>query len=632
MKNLFSIFPFILLTLIISAQNSDSGKVIVKTPVAEYFLEQDFFPNNSSFFSIDSSLNGIQKYFPNNFLYGLGLSNRKLFFIPSSEIGFRSGTESLDLFGYNRSEIKYYRARTPYTEIFALFGQKKEQYAKLLHTQNITKQWNISLNMLRLRSEGFYNRQICTDNNISLSTNYTSKSNRYSFLANGFISSIKTDENGGVSDDTIFENNLLANKKLIAVNLSDARTRRGNREFTVIQFLNFGKRDTSAKTDSTSKKIIPRSYFSYSFHANENWFAYEDKDPSSGFYSTVFYDSTLTHDSTHIFSFSNAVALKSYLFKNVFAELSFQQKTSRLHQYYTDSISLRAIDTLFNDDILNISIGKNIRDNSKKGFYWNIAGEYIVNGSNNGDYFINGNFAYVLKNKQRISFTSENVSHSVPFIYSQYISNHFLWGNSFDKETTSKNKISFIDSKHQFILSADMTQIINYVYLDSTCKPVTYNGRDVITLYSVLLKKNFNLKHFGFNNKITWQSIYAAMKGLEESAIHLPEFVTHHSLFYKGQWFKKATDVQFGCDVTYFSAYYADAYMPALGLYYWQNEKKIGNYPFIDFFFNLKVKHARFFFKTEHVNSGFMGGYYLAPHHPAPDRSLKVGINWTFYD
>jgi hypothetical protein len=91
-------------------------------------------------------------------------------------------------------------------------------------------------------------------------------------------------------------------------------------------------------------------------------------------------------------------------------------------------------------------------------------------------------------------------------------------------------------------------------------------------------------------------------------------------------------EVQIGFDVSFYSSYYADAYMPALGQYYLQNRKLIGNYPFIDFFFNMKVKHANIFFKSEHVNSGFMGAYYLAPHIPAPDRSFKVGIRWMFYD
>jgi hypothetical protein len=115
--------------------------------------------------------------------------------------------------------------------------------------------------------------------------------------------------------------------------------------------------------------------------------------------------------------------------------------------------------------------------------------------------------------------------------------------------------------------------------------------------------------------------------------IRLPQFVTNHSLYYEDKWFSKVMDIQVGIDVSFYTLYYADAYMPALGLYYLQNGKEIGNYPFVDFFFNMKVKHANIFFKSEHVNSGLMGAiYYLAPHIPAPDRSIKVGIRWMFYD
>ena len=56
-------------------------------------------------------------------------------------------------------------------------------------------------------------------------------------------------------------------------------------------------------------------------------------------------------------------------------------------------------------------------------------------------------------------------------------------------------------------------------------------------------------------------------------------------------------------------------------------------HPLVNFIFNMKIKHARIFFKTEHVNSGFMGAnYYLAPHMPAPDRNIKVGVRWMFFD
>src|SRR4051812_12481061 len=148
-------------------QVADTAKKHPRYPFAQYYNESGFFSRDSVYGTIDTSMEGVQKYFPNNFPYSLGLANRKLFFESDPSPGFKSGLSNLDLFGYNKEEIKYYKTRTPYTELFVVFGMKKEQFSRILHTQNINKQWNIALNMLRLRSEGFYQRQNCTDNNIS---------------------------------------------------------------------------------------------------------------------------------------------------------------------------------------------------------------------------------------------------------------------------------------------------------------------------------------------------------------------------------------------------------------------------------------------------------------------------------
>jgi len=194
---------------------------------------------------------------------------------------------------------------------------------------------------------------------------------------------------------------------------------------------------------------------------------------------------------------------------------------------------------------------------------------------------------------------------------------------SFDKISENRARVNYVDAKHRFSIGGEMNQISGYTYFDSTFSPKQFDS--TLTIYSAFIQKDFHLKHFHFNNKITWQQA-------SNEVIHLPQLVTNHSIYYTGKWFSKVMEVQIGFDVSFYSSYYADAYMPALGQYYLQNKKQIGNYPFIDFFFNMKVKHANVFFKSEHVNSGFMGAYYLAPHMPAPDRSFKVGIRWLFYD
>ena len=624
-----TILPFYLFISVLHAQVADSAKLTTIAPAAEYFPERDFVPFGSMYKPIDTLMEGVQQYFPNAFPYSLGLANRKLMFEPSMQIGFRSGFDDLDIFGYNKEEMKYYRARTPYTEVFGLFGMKKEQYSRILHTQNISKQWNIALNMLRIRSEGFYQRQNCTDNNISLSTNYVSKSGHYSLLANGIISSLKSDENGGIRPDSLTEDIPFGNKKLVAVELLDARSKRLHREFYVKQSLYFGRRENVFTGDSiASSHIKPTTSIFYSFRASDDMFAYTEAKPDSDYYQNNFFDSTHTLDSTHIEGFATGFGLQTTLFKAIKINVGMDRDyVTRMVQYNDDS--LRTLLTSFSDQKVSVSIGS---ADKVKGFFWNIGKQQVIHGSYEGDYNVRWSVGKIFKNHQKISLESNSSTHSVPFIYEYYNSNHFAWSTSFNKSQDLKLRLSFSDMRHRVKLSIQYTRVSDFVYFDSTFTPAsTLKHFDAIGFYSCCAEKTFHLKHFGFNNKISYTP---GLDGNDpESVIHLPKIVSNHSLYYQGQWFKKATDVQIGLDVAYFSSYYADNYMPALGLYYVQYTKKMGNYPYIDFFFNMKIKHAVIFFKSEHLNSGFMGqNYYIAPHMPAPDRSIKVGIKWVFYN
>jgi hypothetical protein len=383
------------------------------------------------------------------------------------------------------------------------------------------------------------------------------------------------------------------------------------------------------KGDSiVSSHIHPKHSLTYSINVKDNWFVYSENSPDFVYYENTYFDSTKTLDSTHILTLQNTVSWKSVLFKNVAAELSFDQKTSHLVQYKADS--MLAIDSRITNNTIRIEIGKKPADLHTNGFYWSLDGKYITDGNYQGDYRMNGSLLAVFKNNKKIFFELTNDLRSVPFLYSNYSSNHFWWRNSFDKISESRARFNYLDSKNNFSIGAEMNQVAGYVYFDSTFLPKQFNS--TLTIYSAFLQKNFRLKHFHFNNKITWQAFKDSSTKTSEDVMHLPRFVTNHSLYYEGKWFSKVMDVQIGFDVSFYSSYYADAYMPALGQYYLQSRKEIGNYPFIDFFFNMKVKHANIFFKSEHVNSGFMGAYYLAPHMPAPDRSFKVGIKWMFYD
>jgi len=60
---------------------------------------------------------------------------------------------------------------------------------------------------------------------------------------------------------------------------------------------------------------------------------------------------------------------------------------------------------------------------------------------------------------------------------------------------------------------------------------------------------------------------------------------------------------------------------------------KTGNYPFLDGFFNWKIKRTRFFLTYTNVLAGIAGhNYFTSYGYPMNESSLKFGLAWTFYD
>ena len=113
----------------------------------------------------------------------------------------------------------------------------------------------------------------------------------------------------------------------------------------------------------------------------------------------------------------------------------------------------------------------------------------------------------------------------------------------------------------------------------------------------------------------------------------MPNHVVNSAIYYQGNLFKHALQLQIGFNVQYYNAFNGMAYMPATNMYYVQTHSSVGNYPFVDFFLNARIKPVRFFIKIDHVNQGFSGNqYYLTPGYLQNDRAFKIGINWLFFD
>src|ERR1700742_1294153 len=218
--------------------------------------------DSTQVFPLDTGLVNFENYSP---LYqprshkiglrNLGLAERSLLFEPSKTIGFDVGQHFLDAYLFTPADVQYYKARVPYTNLSLYAGGTKEQYFKVIHTQNINPQLNVGFNLNFIGSQGFYPRQGASDFTGGLFSWYESKSKRYNLLANYIFNNLKAPENGSVQNDSIFTKpqTTYFNAQNAPVRLYNSSDNIRKNGFYIKQFYYIGKIDTTLKGADKSK-------------------------------------------------------------------------------------------------------------------------------------------------------------------------------------------------------------------------------------------------------------------------------------------------------------------------------------------------------------------------------------------
>ena len=141
---------------------------------------------------------------------------------------------------------------------------------------------------------------------------------------------------------------------------------------------------------------------------------------------------------------------------------------------------------------------------------------------------------------------------------------------------------------------------------------------------SASLQQNFKVGILHWNNKVTFQT------SSDDAVIPLPRLSVYSNLFIRFR-VAKVLHVDLGLDCDYYTKYYAPGYQPATMSFYNQRELKVGNYPFMNVYANMKLKRARFYIMMSHVNQGMTGdNYFSMPHYPMNPRRFQMGVSVDF--
>ncbi len=582
---------------------------------------------DSQYQKVDTVLDGIEIFNPAfqqsyKYLDNLGTASEPNLFNIRNTLGIDLGYHQFDLFFFRPDSIKYYHTNTPFTEIDYEQGSKSEGYIRVLHTQNINDQWNVGLNYNRIGSDGTLYHQISSVTDFDFFTWYKSKNKRYNIIASYIINTEKNQENGGMNPGVPTIDSLSS----IILNPSDvylqnANTTYKNHIFNVKQFYDFGyKKNVKVNDTATIKEFVPTSRISHSFIYETNTYIYSDSLESPGFYNNYYYDSAATLDSSHYYKIENKVSWGTLENKNN-GEDSIRKL---LYQFDIAHEFVKYNQTHIDTSIQNAYIGGTIKLNSERNF--TASGNYCFYGASRGVYTSALRIAIFDLPSSHLSFEISNNSIAPSILQSRYDGNNFYWNNNFSKTHSQAETIELFARKIKTKLDIRVMNISNYIYYDSLAMP--QQSGDLIKLIQIDLTKNFHWSHLHFNNRFIYQ------KSLDNNVVHVPQFVTSNSLFYEMYLFKHILQTEIGSDFHYNTAYYGDAYMPVTGQFYVQNDTKIGNYPLVDLFLNIRIKTCRLFVRGENMlytlNSNH--NYALVPNYTMPGFTIKFGVLWQFFD
>lgn len=621
-----------------SLRRIEEQKPVETVPNAQYirYTTNDLLKDSTQTLPLDTTLRNFENYSPiyqpdrpTVNLGNIGLSARDLLFTPSKTIGFDPGFHALDFYLLRQDSIRYYRARSPYTELYYINGGQSEQIFKVTHTQNIKPNWNFGANYFRNGSQGFYKNQKADHTNISLFTWYESPNKRYNLLADLLFNTLKAGENGSIVKDTIFttEKSLSTAAEIVRFSGNGTNMPRQTwrqKGFFLKQFYYIGK---IAKDSVAVSGVSAIQRLSYTLNYTSDMYKFFRNEPDTYGALPAISATELTNDSTTVKNLQNEFTYSFYLRGKSLSFIKNELKLDlgiRNNLYTYEQMGYKAN---FQNTTLKASLDYRFSDRV------NITGDLnqLAYGKNAGDYLYEARANFLLsKSVGRIILGAyiQNKSPEQLFERSNY--QYHIWDLNFDKTRTTNFSFAYGNSPFRFLAKADYYLISNYLYYAETSiakqiHPV--QAGSPINLLKVTLKKDFKTGKFNFDNVVVYQ------KTDFQNILRTPEIYTYNSIYFASRFFK-VLYTNIGFDIRYNTSFSNQAYSLNLSQFYnGPDVAEHSTFPVANIWVKATLKRTNLLLKYDFANDGmFSEGYYTVRRYPMPPGLLKFGLSWKFYN
>lgn len=583
-------------------------------------------------------------------------------------------------YSYTAESLPNYNTKTPYTELAywgTLFAnqEKEESNIKILTTQNITPELNLTLEYRRFGGNGLLRREDTDNRTCVIASNYLGK--RYMMHAGYIYNKVERSENGGIIDN-FWIRDTTVDAREIEVRLKDANSLIKKNTLYLDQsyripfafIKNIKGRKTRLKEEAVKDSIM-NSGDSLAIAALMEQEAQEelekdslrlDKNTTSAFighsseysvYRRTYKDNIAASDKIAREFFGNRFFLNPLKSADSLRVMKLENKVFiRLQPWKRDGI-VSKLDVGIGDKLCNyysfkpsdfIQGPSNVILNSmylyagargqyKKYLNWDAKGHYTFLGYEINDFGIDANLSvnfYPFRKDKSSPLTLRahfETNLKEPDYYEQHLyTNHFRWNNDFSKTSTTKIE-AFVDiPRWDLAASFSYGLLSNNIYYDT--QGIVQQNTKPMSIMTASLKKNFKIWKLHLDHQALFQL------SSNKDVLPLPMLALNLRYYLEFDVVKNVMKMQIGANGLFNTKWYAPAYNPVLGVFHNQNVEEYGNCPYIDLFVNIQWKRACIFIKGVNINMGWpnkKADYFSASGYIAPQRAIKFGIFWPFY-
>ncbi|MCR4920783.1 MAG: putative porin [Bacteroidaceae bacterium] len=408
-----------------------------------------------------------------------------------------------------------------------------------------------------------------------------------------------------------------------------------------------------ASQQVTPQEFLPVTSFIHTMQLHRLKHDYLSHRTPTDYYTNHYYGSwNDVRDETRALQLRNTLGIALREGFNKWAQSGISLYGShRLNTYTLPFIA--TTDSTYNHKYVenDLSLGGTLSRMQGEWFHYNVDGEFWLAGPKVGDFNIDGQSDQHLPLGQKDTLDIDlhaYLHHQKANFYLRHYHSQATWWDNGDLNRELRTRIMGTIGlrRTKTRLTVGMENMTNYTYFamqntlkdgaSATSTLTSDYTHDValkqeggnVQVFSATLAQDLKLGPLHWDSEVTYQ------KTSKADVLPLPDLSLYTNLYLLFR-IARVLRVQVGGDMRYFTSYYAPDYAPSICQFATQDTRfartKIGNYPIINVYANMHLKHCRLYLAVNHVNEGD-GHAFWAPHYPIDPFTFHFGLSWNFFN